>query len=171
MRWFEFVSARTHSIGAIERRFDSPSPCVFRSPTRIGSGTDSVHALHGRCGKIIKSFALLHHCYSGDTQVYGFCSFDERLLVKTRLLDCIKAIARWMAWNRLRLNPAKSEFMWCATSRRLHYIDDFAFDLPDGVVATSTSVHNLGAYLNQAITIHEHVARLVSAYFYQLMRI
>ena len=61
--------------------------------------------------------------------------------------------------------------MWCATSRRLHHIDDFAFDLPDGVVATSTSVHNLGAYLNQAITIHEHVARLVSACFYQLMRI
>ena len=45
------VSAPPHSIGAIERRFDSPSPCVFRCPTRIGSVTDSVHALHGRCGK------------------------------------------------------------------------------------------------------------------------
>ena len=81
------------------------------------------------------------------------------------LLDCIEAIARWMAWYRLRLNPAKSEFMWCATSRRLHHIDEFAFDLPDGVVTMSTSVHNLGAYLNQVMTLQEHVARLVSAYF------
>ena len=76
-----------------------------------------------------------------------------------------------MALNRLRLNPAKSEFMWCATSRRLHHIDDFVFDLPDGAVKTSTSVRNLGAYLDQALTLHEHVARPVSACFNQLRRI
>ena len=44
------VSAWPHSIGAIERRFDSPSPYVLLCPTRIGSGTDSVHALHARFG-------------------------------------------------------------------------------------------------------------------------
>ena len=103
-----------------------------------------------------------------QTQSYGFCRFDDSLLLKTRLLVCIKAISRWMASNRLRLNPAKSEFVWSATSRRIHHIDDFVFDLPDGAVATSTSVWNLGAYLDQAMTIHEHVARIVSACFYQL---
>ena len=121
-------------------------------------------------GKIIKSIALLmlHHCYAVDTQVYGFCRFDDELLLKTKLLDCIKAIARWLASNRLSLNPAKFEFMWRATSRRLHRIDDFAFDLPDGAAwcRWSTSVRNLGAYLDQAMALHEHVAHLVSACFY-----
>ena len=116
-------------------------------------------------GRTIKSFTLLHHCYADDTQVYGFCRSDDRLLLKTRLLDCINAIARWMASNRL--NPAKCEFMWCATSRQHHHVDDFVFDLPDGSVATSKSVRNLGAYLDQAMTFHEHVARLVSTCFYQ----
>ena len=128
------------------------------------SGIDSVHALHGQFWENNK-IALLHHCYADDTQVYGFCRFDDSLLLKTRLLDCIKAIARWMASNRRRLNPAKSEFMLYAMSRRLHHIDDFVFDLPHGALATSTSVRSLGAYLDQAMTLHEHVARLVSVVF------
>ena len=149
----------------------SVSPCVLRCYTRIGSGTHPVHALHGQFGKIIKSFALLHHCYADNTQVYSFCRSDERLLLIIRLIDYIEAIARWIASNQLRLNPAKSEFMWTATWRWLHHIDDFIFDLLDGAVVTWTSVRNLGAYLDQAITLHEHIARLVSACFYQLRRI
>ena len=56
--WNNTKTAWPHSIGAIEWRFNWPSPCVLRCPTRIGSGTDSVHALHGRFGgnnKIVSS--------------------------------------------------------------------------------------------------------------------
>ena len=42
-------------------------------------------------GKIINLFT---HCYADDTHFYGFCRFDDKLLLKIRLLDCIKAIAR-----------------------------------------------------------------------------
>ena len=49
------------------------------------------------------------------------------------------------------IESTEAESMSCATSRRLHHIDDVVFDLPVGVVATSTSVRNLGAYLDQAM--------------------
>ena len=38
-------------------------------------------------------------------------------------------------------------------------------------MVTSTLVRNLGAYLDQALTLNEHVTRLVSACFYHLSRI
>ena len=81
------------------------------------------------------------------------------------------AVASWMASNRLRLNPTKTEFMWCCTSRRLHVINDAIFNLPDGPVNASTSIRNLGAYFEQTLTLKDHVNHLVKSCFYQLRRI
>ena len=38
-----------------------------------------------------------------------------------------------MQVNRLRLNPSKTEFLWCATSRRSHCISAKIFTLADGI--------------------------------------
>jgi len=47
---------------------------------------------------------LLHHCYTNDKQLYFF-------------------ISEWMASNRLKLNPSKSEFQWYTTLRRRRLLD------------------------------------------------
>ena len=36
--------------------------------------------------------------------------------------------------NRLKLNPTKSEFLWCAMARRLHHIDNSVFHLDEGIL-------------------------------------
>ena len=51
---------------------------------------------------------------------------------------------------------------------RLHSIDDSEFILPHGAVKVSTLVRDLGAYLDQAMTLQDHVSRMVSSCFYQL---
>ena len=76
-----------------------------------------------------------------------------------------------MASNRLMLNPAKSEFIWCASPRRVHLIDRSDFVLKDGTVAVSTVVRNLGAFLYESMSMTDHVNRLVRSCFYQLRRI
>ena len=76
-----------------------------------------------------------------------------------------------MSSNRLRLNQANSEFMWCCTSRRLHLADTSRFNLPDGDVKPSETVCDLGAFFDQAMTIIEHANRLVKTYNFQLRRI
>ena len=83
--------------------------------------------------------------------------------MQTKLLDCVNGIERWMASNHLKLNPSKSEFMWCANARRIYNIDDSEFILPDGAVKASTSVQDLGAYLDQAMTLQDG-----DSCFYQL---
>ena len=42
-----------------------------------------------------------------------------------------------MASNRLKLNPIKMEFMWCATSRKLHFLrigDEHIQHIQDGSI-------------------------------------
>ena len=56
-------------------------------------------------------------------------------------------------------------------AQRLHNIDDSEFISPDGVVKASTSVRDLGAYLDQAMTLQDNVSQMVSSCFYQRRRI
>ena len=70
-----------------------------------------------------------------------------------------------MASNRLKINQDKSEFLPCATARRLHHVDNSACRLP------TSYVRNRGAYFEASICMAIHVISLASTCFYQLRRI
>ena len=76
-----------------------------------------------------------------------------------------------MQVNRLRLNPSKTEFLWCATSRRSHCISAESFTLADGNVKPVNRVCNLGAFFDSDMNMRSHVNRLVSSCYYQMRRI
>jgi len=42
--------------------------------------------------------------------------------MRQRLKCGIEKIASWMESNRLRMNPSKCDFLWCATRRRCHQL-------------------------------------------------
>ena len=66
---------------------------------------------------IIDVHGLLRHCYTNDTQLYFF-------------------ISEWMASNRLKLNPSKSEFLWFTIPRVAVYLTT----LPSHLVIGPTEV-------------------------------
>ena len=103
---------------------------------------------------------LLHHCYADDTQLYFFCKPSDAAALKDRIIKCIGDVAEWMASNRLKLNPAKSEFLWCATACRLHLIDHSSFQLADGDVTPIDSARNLGTYFDASMNMTTHVGRI-----------
>ena len=80
-------------------------------------------------------------------------------------MACIGDIDSWLACNRLKLNPAKSEFLWSATARRLHLVDNNMFHLEDGDVDPATTVRSFGAVFEATCTMVPHVNRLVRAGF------
>ena len=85
-------------------------------------------------GEIICGHRLPHHSYADDVYILGVCILDGRELLKTNVLARIKSADKWMTSNRLKLNPTMTNFMWCATSRRLHVFQDsalHAFNLRD----------------------------------------
>src|ERR1043165_8696166 len=76
-----------------------------------------------------------------------------------------------MTSNRLRLNPAKTEFLWCTTLRRRHIPHDSTFALGDAEVHPADTIRNLGVHFDSCMTMTAHVSQLVRCCFYQLRRI
>ena len=65
--------------------------------------------------RLIGNHGLLPHLYADDTQILGSCRPGATSLLQSRMSSCIAA---WMQSNRLQLNAAKTEVLWCASSRR-----------------------------------------------------
>ena len=53
---------------------------------------------------------------------HWFCRPQETQALMDRMSACISDVAGWMMSNRSQLNTAKTEALWCASSRQQHLI-------------------------------------------------
>src|SRR6218665_1718665 len=73
-----------------------------------------------------------------------------------------------MLSNRLRLNPEKTDFMWCATRRPCIHLDTGEPSVCRALKRPSNSVRDLGVLLESDLSMRSHVAWTVGCCFYQL---
>lgn len=126
------------------------------------TGLDDVIARHG----------MKNHAYADDGQIYGSCKPGDTVALRAIMLSCIDDVNAWMASNRLKLNPAKTEFLWCSTPRMTHHVDYITPFVIDGVaIAPVRTVKLLGVHLDSELSMTAHVSRTVSTCFYQLRRL
>ena len=119
--------------------------------------------------QLIETFGLSPHLYADDTQVYGSCAPTTVALLASQISECVDAVAAWMKSNKLQLNPAKTEVLWCATSCRRHQLPTTAM-LIDGVPDTPVqNVRDLGIYIDGDLSMRTHVQRTTSSCFAALM--
>ena len=76
-----------------------------------------------------------------------------------------------MSSNRLRLNPAKTKFMWFGTRQQLAKLnlDDLANKFPS--YTFSATARDLGVLLDQELTFAPHLHRLSRDCYYQLRQL
>src|SRR6218665_3451447 len=70
--------------------------------------------------------------------------------------------------NRLRLNPEKTDFLWCATRRRCIHLDTGELSVCGALLWPSASVRDLGVLLESDLSMRRHVAWTVGCCFRQL---
>ena len=73
-------------------------------------------------GGIADRHGVNSHFYADDSQLYVSARQQDAGDAEKRLVDCMEDIAQWMVSNCLKLNPAKTDFMRCATHRRQHQL-------------------------------------------------
>ena len=76
-----------------------------------------------------------------------------------------------MRSNRLQLNAAKTEVLWCSSARRQHQIPDVPLIVGADAVTPVRSVRNLGIYMDSDVSMRTHVAKTVSSCFSVLRQI
>jgi hypothetical protein len=119
---------------------------------------------------VIQSHNIDSHFYADDSQLYSHCKPAELSVLKLRMIECINDVSDWMSSNRLKLNSAKTEFMWCSTPHQSHFINDDTFVLNNIHIKTVSSVKLLGVHIDSELTMSDHVNRTISSCFYQLRR-
>src|SRR6218665_3844596 len=68
----------------------------------------------------------------------------------------------------LRLNPEKTDFLWCATRRRCMHPDISELSVCGALIRPSTTVRDLGVLLESDLSMRRHVAWTVGCCFRQL---
>ena len=76
-------------------------------------------------------------------------------VLQQRLFDCIDDVALWMMSNRLQLNHAKTEVLWCASARRQQQIPTGPVRVGSTSMFPATTVRDLGVYLNADVSMAE----------------
>jgi len=160
---------RPYSIRSVHRS-------VYQSPScqiQCSLGHCPLSHLHSRCRP-----------YNEDTRTPAPlpCWRYQTVLLSTRrhcgsnsccAIACIEEAMRWTTFSRLQLNPSKTKFLWCTTTRRLHRIDSKVFSL----VGAWWSYHSVNICMQSWHVLRPryeyvtHVNHLVSSSFYQLRRI
>jgi hypothetical protein len=103
--------------------------------------------------------------YANESQIYGSCAPSETSELQERLTACISDVVAWMRANRLHLNTAKTELIWCAPNRRQHRISHEPLLVEADTVTPTSAVHDLGMYLDSDVSMRTHVMRTVSSCF------
>ena len=108
--------------------------------------------------RLVERHNLRPHIYADDTQIYGFCRPTAASQLQQQVSVCIDDVALWMQSNRLQLNTAKTEVLWCAWSRRQHQLPQVALRVGIDYVTPTTSVNNIGIYVNSDVSMQTYMS-------------
>jgi len=75
---------------------------------------------------LIDGYGLKPQLYTDDTQIQGSCRFGSANQLQSTLLACLDEVYDRMLPNRLQLNTAKTQILWCSTTRRQNHLPSAA---------------------------------------------
>ena len=79
------------------------------------------------------------HLYADDTQIQGSYRPGSADKLQSTLSACLD-VSDWMRSNRLQLNTAKTEILWCSTTRRQNHLPSAAVRVGENHVRPMTTV-------------------------------
>src|SRR6218665_3131728 len=68
---------------------------------------------------LLASYSALAQLYADDIQFYLHCSASDVIATTQVMTFIMGALGAWMSSNRLRLNSAKTQFIWLGTRQQL----------------------------------------------------
>src|SRR6218665_11586 len=97
------------------------------------------------------SYSALTQLYADDVQAYLHCSASDAIATTQVTTFIMGALEAWMSSNRLRLNSAKTQFIWLGTRQQLARLDKAALSAAFPLLTYSSAVRDLSVTLDCAL--------------------
>ena len=112
------VLQRSNSVCSSSSWVNCTSTCGVRSSSGFDLRADLVLALHDRHQQLYIDFWIT------AKRMIPNCHSDNRATLKDKTMRCTAAVARWIASNRLKLNPKTElrKLSLCGVVQRADYI-------------------------------------------------
>jgi len=102
---------------------------------------------------IIEVYGLHPHLYVDDTQIQGSCRPGSADQLQSTLSTCLNKVSDWMRSNRLQLNTAKTEILWCSITRWQNHLPTAAVRFGESHVLPSITVCDVGILIDSNVTL------------------
>ena len=117
--------------------------------------------------------AVQHHLFADDKQLYRSGKIADIDNIRKELCRCIDEVKHWCSSRRLQLNGLKTELLWFGSRCNLRKIasTDLTLTVGDDIIKPVSLVRDLGVYLDDELSMKQHINRIVSSCFFQLRKL
>jgi hypothetical protein len=141
---------------------------------------------------VISQHGLLYHFFADDSQLHDSAVpaqvpqlvdrvpqlvdrvpqlVDRVPQLVDRVQTCIESVADWMATNRLKMNDSKTEIIPIGSASKLSQASLSPITLSGTEIPFAEKVRNLGVFLDQNLSMENHISLLCKAAYLQLRKI
>jgi len=82
--------------------------------------------------------------------------------LQTRLSVCVDDVASWTSANRLQLNAANTEVLWCGLPRRIAQPPSDRAMICGSNIQPASSVRDLEVWIDSGVTMSTHISKVVA---------
>ena len=110
--------------------------------------------------------------YADDHIIYrSFCPQDGELASVTSLQETLVAIKHWMDQNKLKMNSAKTEFIYFGSHHQLGKCNITGVVVDQSIVERSSSIKYLGVIFDEQLRFENHISTKCRVASYNLYHI
>ncbi len=170
LKWFtSYLSDRSQSVKVNTSVSNSTNlECGVPQGSVLGPILFSLYT--APLSTIISGYDCIKHLlYADDTQLYISLTPSNASTAIAELQKCLKSVQAWMAANKLKLNPDKTEFIvFGSEAQRKTLSTFFPIDILDNKLTPSDTVRNLGVKLDSSLNMAQHISDVIKSCYYHI---
>jgi len=120
---------------------------------------------------VVANHGFVVHQYADDCQIYTSTPVDDAAAAVDRFSRCLDDVEAWLSSSRLRLNLAKTQFLWLGSKYWLLKLNIQDVPVLSISVRIVYSARDLGVVIDSGLTMSDYVTAVCRSAYYQLYQL